>query len=78
MDELYIQRLIVLLETEPQSNKYNQIILDPKQFKEVSNTIMYQFEQIKDENIREGYEIVNLTLSEEEYSLPEEIKDIEE
>ena len=37
---LYEQRLIVLLETAPQSNRYYQIYLNPTQFFNVSNAIV--------------------------------------
>ncbi len=37
--ELYGTRLLVFLETEPQSNKYRQVILDAAEFKRFAMTI---------------------------------------
>lgn len=38
-NELYSQRLLVFLETEPQSNKYHQIYLDAENFKRLTATL---------------------------------------
>lgn len=37
--ELYKIRLVVLLEEEPQSNKYRQVMLNPGEFKKVSDVV---------------------------------------
>jgi hypothetical protein len=64
--ELYEQRLLVFLETAPQSNTYNQVILDQKQFKGVGNSISTFIK--KGEN---GFDEYNIKLSEDEYKLPD-------
>ncbi len=70
---LYEQKLIILLETDCGSNKYNQVILNEEQFKKVSNTISNCFEIKK---INEEFEEIGIKLSEEEYTLPEHINSI--
>ncbi len=39
-DQLYETRVIVLLESKPQSNKYHQLLLTRDQFKQVTDTIV--------------------------------------
>lgn len=39
MKEIYSLRMLVFIETSPQSNQYNQVLLDPKTFKKVSFAI---------------------------------------
>lgn len=65
--DLYGTRLLVFLETEPQSNKYNQVLLNPAQFKAVSNNIGVYL----DEECRPGFEVKEVELSDEEYTLPD-------
>ncbi len=63
------QRLLVFLETDAQSNKYNQVILSPQQFKKVSDAIINSARTGDD--LKPGMEEVELTTSEEEYTLPD-------
>lgn len=65
---LYEQRLLVFLETEPQSNEYNQVYLTKEQFKKVSDSICVPAPQ---EIVRKGIEIVKVEASEEIYFLPD-------
>ncbi len=63
------QRLLVFLETDAQSGKFNQVLLTPTQFKKVSDAIIK--EKIEMDDLREGHEAVEVTTSEEEYTLPD-------
>ena len=65
MDELYERRLLVFLETEPQSNKYNQIFLTPEQFKIISSNTGTKISN----NLE--YEEYSTLLSTTEYLLPD-------
>jgi hypothetical protein len=38
-DQLFNIRMLIFFEASPQSNKYNQVLLTPEQFKKVSKTI---------------------------------------
>lgn len=58
------QRLLVFLENDEQ-NGFNQVLLDSRQFKKVSDAIFR--ESHKDPSLKEGFEIGTITLSEEEY-----------
>lgn len=74
--ELFSQRCLVFLETEPQSNKYCQVILSQEQFKKVSDAIITTFKaeehpELAETELKPGMEIVNIELSEEEYELPD-------
>lgn len=48
LPDLYIARLLVMLETNPQTNKYRQIILNKKQFKMLSDLLISFAHQYKD------------------------------
>ena len=63
------QKLLVFLETDAQSNKYNQVLLNGEQFKKVSDAIINSART--GEDLKEGMEEVELTTSEEEYDLPD-------
>ncbi len=65
---LYEQRLLVFLEVEPQSNKYNQILLGREQFKEVSEAISKTFKAVRD---KDGMDRMIIASSVEEYTLPD-------
>jgi len=74
--ELFSQRCLVFMETEPQSNKYNQVILSKEQFKKVSDAIISTFDpeehpELENAELVPGMEILNIELSEEEYILPD-------
>lgn len=66
---IHEQRLLVFLETNAQSNKYNQIILNQEQFKRVSDAIVN--ESRAGDDLKPGMEEVEITASEEEYDLPD-------
>lgn len=70
-DELNTTRLLFFMETNPQSNKYYQILLTEKQFKQVSDALAGCFEKQEEKDLREGYEMFELKISEDEYSLPD-------
>lgn len=63
------QRLLVFLETEAQSGKYNQVLLNAEQFKKVSDAIINEIRT--GEDLKPGMEEVEFTTSEEEYDLPD-------
>jgi ABC-type tungstate transport system permease subunit len=73
--ELYTVRLIVLMEDAPQSNKYRQVILNPEQFKKVSDAVAQQFVRVEEKDTKRltAYDIV---MSDELYDLPSNIQDI--
>jgi hypothetical protein len=66
---LYEERLLVFVETGPQTDKYHQVLLGKDQFKKVSDAIIKTKEKCED--LREGVESVTLETSEEEYLLPD-------
>lgn len=66
---IYECRLLCFMETEPQSNKYNQVMLDENQFKIISENIGKLSEN--QSNLKEGFEMRVNRLSEEEYTLPD-------
>ncbi len=66
---LHELRLLVFLETEPQSGKFNQVLLNARQFKKVSDATGEKTGN--DEDLKEGFEMYSTNLSEEEYDLPD-------
>lgn len=73
LTEIYETRMLIFLETEPQSNKYNQIMVNQEQFKIISDVIS----TITDEAmIAPNIESREIKLSEEVYELPD-LKSIE-
>jgi len=71
-EELYESRLIILLETAPQTNKYMQILLNKEEFKKVSEVIA----NLSGEKEIDGRVEVDLKVSDEEITLPENINSI--
>jgi hypothetical protein len=65
--ELYACRLIVLLETEPQSNVYNQVELDIDKYNSIFGTVFNCSGEAVDVEIDD----VNVTLREEIIKLPD-------
>lgn len=65
LKELSVSRLLVFLETEPQSNKYRQVILTPEQFKKMSDVICEVVDKKGDE------ETVSINMSIGTYLLPD-------
>lgn len=66
--ELTENRLILLLEQEPLTNKYNQLVLNEEQFKQVSNLISSFFTKVGEQN---KIETILIKLYEENIELPE-------
>lgn len=64
--DIYGTRLLIFLETEPQSNKYNQVILDPEEFKKTAFSLGKVLS--KEDN---GNDRVHFNISDEEYDLPD-------
>lgn len=64
LTEIYCLRTLVFLETEPQSNKYNQVLLNSEMFKKMTDIIS---KKIKSGEIEER----EIKLSEEIYPLPD-------
>jgi hypothetical protein len=67
--DLYETRLILLLETYPQSNKYNRVVLSKEEFKNIS---LQLGKTVYDGDIQS----VNIELYDVEYELPESIRSI--
>lgn len=65
-EDLYGLRVLVFMETEPQSNKYHQVLLSPEMFKSMSATL-YQ----KTGKVEGDIEEVILKTGDEEYNLPD-------
>lgn len=57
MFQLNSTRLIVLMEVEPQSNRYAQFMFDREQFKKVSNAVGDCYEMKSKEGDIEEYDI---------------------
>jgi len=64
--DLYGIRTLVFQETEPQSNKYYQVILNQEEFKRMSLSLGSVVGEI-----RKGIDAVQLKISEETYDLPD-------
>lgn len=73
--ELYRLRIVVMIETGLQTNKDQQVLMSPKQFKDFSDVLAKTFEHHCDDC---GKENCNSLLIDEdrECKLPEEIKSI--
>lgn len=69
-EELNTVRVLMFIETAPQSNQYHQIMLNEKQFKKISDAMAECFEP-SDEELRDGFEALNGTFSDETYPLPD-------
>lgn len=67
--ELYTLRVLVFLETDAQSNKYNQVCLTAKQFKKMSDAISTELPE--DKTLKKEFRNYETLLSEEEYELPD-------
>ncbi len=68
MHDLYTTRILVFFETEPQSNKYKQLILNGEEFKRVSDAITVGKQVGEREGDIQSFEI---NLSDEIYILPD-------
>ncbi len=65
--ELYSTRMLIFLETKPQSNEYYQVYLNPEEFKRFSATIGRPTGK-KDEK---DNDIIEIQMSTEIYDLPD-------
>ena len=65
--ELYSTRLLVFVETAPQSNKYHQVHMDSEEFKKCSISVGDIVEK-KDHN---GIQTIALRMSVDSYDLPD-------
>ena len=72
--EVYSTRLLVFIETHPQTNEYHQVFLDKKQFKKVSDAIIISVKRVEGLSYDEE---VELFWSTESYPLPD-LKEINE
>lgn len=70
--ELNKNRIVILLETVPLSNKYRQVVLTPAQLKQFTG-LLHQF--IEHRPLRDGRMGIYFVISENEIELPPEIKD---
>ena len=66
--ELYAQRLVLLLETGPQTNEYNSIILEEEDWEKIFDIAL---KNKKGSDTVDVDEVPNLHLSEETYKLPD-------
>lgn len=70
--ELYTIRMFVFMETEPQSNKYEQILFNDKQYKEVTKVVFDQFPRVPNHKCDDpNCEGVALETSGEPITLPD-------
>ena len=67
---LHENRLLIFLETDPQSGKFQQLLLNAKQFKRISDAI-FQDTRIEMSDLKEGHEVAELEVSDETYNLPD-------
>lgn len=73
IEDLQIQineeRLLVFIETGPQTNIYNQVFLNNKQFKKVSDAVIETSRM--GEDLKPEMEEISIQTSTEEYFLPD-------
>jgi len=69
--ELYETRLIFMVETDPQTNKYRQIILNNEEFKQVSDLLANIFRKKYNTKDNESFEVLE---GEEIVTLPDSFK----
>lgn len=72
--ELTENRLVLLLENEPMSNTYNQLVLTDKQFKQVSDLVSSFYTKVGD---RDGIETIIMKLNDEDIKLPKDLTSFE-
>ena len=72
LSDIFGLRMVVLLESEPQSNRYMQVSLSPEQFLELSNKFgEIMGEKVTDDGIRTGsYHLIS-----DEIVLPDWVRD---
>lgn len=72
--DLYSKRLLVFIEDEDLPNEYHQVIFSAEHFKKVSDAVCGDMPK-STENMREGYEVREMQMSEKTYKLPDEFTD---
>ncbi len=60
-------RMLLFLETEPQSNKYRQILLSPEEFKRVA----FAYGKLTGKKLSDGLDEVKIEMSDEIFDLPD-------
>ncbi len=65
-EELYTTRLLVFIETAPQSNKYRQVMLNPEEFKKMSFSIGHTVEILPN-----GDQRTEANFSNDTYDIPD-------
>ncbi len=65
--DIYEQRILVFMETKPQSNEYNQVILTPKAFKGMTEAISRR----TGKTLAPGIEETLIDTSKAKYKLPD-------
>lgn len=73
---LYEQRVLVFMETAPQSNKYNQVLLPPEVFKQLTDLISrkphtFPLERNANGRFAPQIEVREIQTSKKEYILPD-------
>src|SRR5258708_3542574 len=69
--ELYEQTMVIFIESEPNSNKYRQLILSPKQFKDILDAVAKVFGEKKHD---ERLMVAEYLESTEEYILADDLR----
>ncbi len=70
-DQLYNIRMLMFMETSPQSNKYRQILLTDSQYRKISKTLEDSHPSVHKDPTRPDHVDVELTLSDNTYTLPD-------
>jgi hypothetical protein len=70
-EELYETRLVVCMETAPQSNKYFQIMLNKEQFKAISDEIGKAF---KEKQSKDGHNHLVICGTDFTFRIPEKVQ----
>ena len=72
LSDIFGLRMVVLLESEPQSNRYMQVALSPEQFLELSNKFgEIMGEEVTEDGLRKGmYQLMS-----DEIVLPDWVRD---
>ncbi len=69
LSQLYETRMLIFIETGPQTNKYKQVLVTGEQFKIVSDAISTI--SSTEQDLKEGMEARDVDLSDETYELPD-------
>jgi hypothetical protein len=74
VQKLYEVRLVVLMETDAQTNTYCQVELNPAQFKEMSLCLSKQFQRMPELDPTGGMSVYAIKTRDLQVNLPEEIQ----